>query len=829
MAAFWRIGSLRGKLIAACLLVQLAVTALTALMSSRLLQETLTQRMKVQVAQIVSLLDQIIATPMAQRDYAAVQLALDLVRADGTVTYLVLRDHRNRIVGTSGWDPSTPLPPRDGDGIDLDRPDSTLHVAMPVVVSGQTLGHLDIGLATVGLRTARSDFLRRSTWTLALALVASTLLMALIAYAITRHLTRLAEASRRVAEGDLEVRVPADTGDEIGRLGASFNSMAIALKQRMGALEHSEAQQRQLLTTVREEQARLHSLLGAMRDGILFADATGHVIYANAAFARIWSLDGVAPGLPLRDLVPGLLRQSKPGSQAPLRALLDAQADVEAVRVELHTLDGRILTQRMQPVDGVEGRSACIWFYDDITLERQTEQRAEQASRDALTGLHNRRGLFDELESALQRAASETLPLTLMFIDLDDFKLVNDFGGHRAGDEVLQAVADALSAVVRLGEVVARLGGDEFAVMCPGLDAEDAGALAVRIVNAVGAVRYAGQDQALRIGCSVGIATYPLDAVARDDLIACADTAMYQAKQDGKNGWSRYRNDPARTHANTLRVDWNARIHRALQQQGLVLHFQPVFRVADMQLSHHEALLRMVNDQDVGHLIPPGSFIGHAERSGKIAQLDRWVFQSCVERLAATHPDVRIAANLSARSLEDGAFPGFLSDLLQRHNVDPRRLHIELTETSAIGDGLAARRMIATLGALGCAIHLDDFGSGFSSYAQLKLLDVDAVKIDGSFIRDLAVDTGNRIFVEAMTRIVHSMHKQVVAEHVEDAATLDILRDLGVDMVQGFHVGRPDPLLVEGGAEPLRLVSGVALPREGGRNTSPQREPMPAS
>ncbi len=815
----WRgIGSLRGKLIVACVLVELAATALLALASSRLLQHTLTERMTHQVGQIATLLDQVIAAPLGQRDYATLQQSLDLVRDHDSITYLVLWNHRDVIVAASGWDTRQPLPPRDGADIDLDRADTTLHLSVPVFLAGQQLGRLDIGLATTALRQARSDFLWRSSVVSAIALIVSAALLTLIAFTITRHLAQLARASQRMAEGDFDARVEVQTNDEIGRLGASFNSMAGIIQQRVAALEQSELQQRLHLAAVREEQARLHTLLGAMRDGILFVDAAGRVIYANAAFARIWGLPGVGTDQPLHDIVPLLLRHASPASHPHLLALLDAQASEDAALQELHTLDGRIIAQRMQPVGGGSERKGCIWFHDDITLERQTEQRARQALHDPLTKLLNRRGLFDALQPALQHAGAQKQPLTLMFIDLDDFKLVNDIGGHRAGDEVLQAVAAALSNQLRRGELVARLGGDEFAVMCPGLDTEDAVAVAVRLVEAVAAVRYTTPEHTLRLGCSIGLATFPQDALAQDDLIACADTAMYQAKQSGKNGWARYLADPGRALAETSRVDWNARIHSALQEERLVLHFQPVYRAADMQMSHHEALLRMVDEADAGRLISPDSFIGHAERSGKILLIDRWVFQACVERLAATGPAVCIAANLSARSLEDASFPGFLRELLQRHDVDPRRLHIELTETSAISDPLAARQMVAALGALGCAVHLDDFGSGFSSFAQLKLLDVDVVKIDGSFIRDLAADTSNRLFVAAMIEIAHNLHKQTVAEHVEDAATLEILRGLGIDMVQGYHLGRPNARFAAAGDAPaLQVVRPLRRGAPGGQ------------
>ena len=253
-------------------------------------------------------------------------------------------------------------------------------------------------------------------------------------------------------------------------------------------------------------------------------------------------------------------------------------------------------------------------------------------------------------------------------------------------------------------------------------------------------------------------------------------------------------------------MNWNVRIHQALQSQRFVLHFQPVMHAGDGRLAHHEALLRMVDEADDSRLIPPQEFVPHAERSGKIRQIDRWVFEECIQHLAHTDATVHIAANLSARTLEDPAFPTFLRAALQRHDVDPRRLSIELTETFAIHDPLAARQRIDALRSLGCAVHLDDFGSGFSSFAHLGLLQVDAVKIDGTFIRDLTTDAANRLFVAAMIDIAHLRGKTVVAEHVEDPATLEVLRQLGVDLVQGYHLGRPAARLVEPRRSTLEVV-----------------------
>jgi len=795
----WVDWSLRRKLVAACVLVQLAATALLILGSTRDLQRTLIAQTRLEVQQVVALLDQAIAAPLAQRDYATLQQTLDLIRgddrSDGAITYLVLWDHRDRMVAMSGWQEGSPLPPRDTGDIDLDRADTNLHLAVPVTISGQTLGHLDLGLSTSRLRQARADHLRRSLVVGALALLTSVLVLAAIALAITRHLARLAYASQRVAEGQFDVQVPVTTGDEIGRLGASFNAMAIALKDRVAALQKSEAQQKLHLAEARDEQARLTTLLGAMQRGILFVDERAQVIYANAAFSRMWSLPQIAPGHGLETLLPMLAGRVEASDVIHLESILPSSDSLQSVKCELHTLDGRIIVQRMQPVArGTEG-GGSIWFHDDVTEERRTQQRAHQAVHDPLTSLFNRRGLYEALNAAIAHATARGEALALLFIDLDDFKQANDAGGHRFGDEILISVARTLAAQLRKGELVARLGGDEFAVLCPGLAAADAGAIAARIVDAVSGLAFSTPTQSLRVGCSVGVATCPADASTEDDLIACADAAMYDAKRSGKNGWAAYRNDPLHSQAESARVNWNTRIHRALQDKRFVLHFQPVHHGSDLRVSHHEALVRMVDEGNPDVLIPPTEFIPYAERSGKIRQIDRWVFEACVTRLASEPPDVRIAANLSARSLEDSSFPGFLQRLFLRLDVDPRRLHIELTETSAITDPVAARRLIGTLGSLGCAVHLDDFGSGFSSFAHLKLLGADAIKIDGVYIRNLLSDSSNRLFVASTIEIAHNLGKLVIAEHVEDAATLDTLRGFDIDLVQGFYLARPSARL----------------------------------
>lgn len=639
----WSGWSLRTKLVVTCVLVQMAAAALLIGVSTQILQRTVLEQARSEIRQVVVLLDQAIAAPMAQRDYATLQQTLDLVRSDESIVYLVLQDHRGKRIAASGWDPARALPPRDGQDIDLRRADTTLHLSMPINLAGQALGRADLGLSTLGLREARADFLRQSLSVGAAALVLSTLALAGLAYAITRHLARLALASQRVGQGEFDVQVPVTTHDEIGHLGASFNAMASALKQRVQALEESRAQQREHLDEARTEQSRLTTLLGAMRGGIVFVDEHGKLIYANASFARIWSLGELTAGTMLPDVVQRMLPQVDPAHVGYLEAMCQRGASEQRTGAELHTLDGRIITQRVQPVAQAGSSSGCIWFHDDITQERQTQQRAHQALHDPLTGLYNRRGFYESLQLALAQAAMDRTPTSLLFIDLDDFKHANDVAGHRVGDEILVAVARALTGQMRKGELVGRLGGDEFAVLCPGIPAEGAGAIAARLVTAISALQWEAAGQILHVGCSVGVATCPLDASMADELVACADAAMYEAKAAGKNGWAAYRDDPSRSESEAVRVNWNAQIHRALQEQRFVLHFQSVHRASDSRIAYYEALVRMVDESDPARVILPAEFVTRAEASGKIRLIDRWVFEACIKRLAGMDGGVCIA------------------------------------------------------------------------------------------------------------------------------------------------------------------------------------------
>lgn len=567
------------------------------------------------------------------------------------------------------------------------------------------------------------------------------------------------------------------------------------LRGALEELRQSEEKQRRFTEQVEYEQARLVSLLSAMNMGILFASVDNRVVYYNPAFLRIWMIPGdiQLAGRPSEEVLKhsaNVLARPDHFSKHVLQ-VLDTHEVSE--NFEIQMADGRVVTQLSYPVRDKEGRFiGRLWIYEDVTRERQTaEQLIYLAERDSLTGLYNRHRFQEELSRMITDSERHHSGSALLFFDLDEFKYINDTFGHRAGDAMLIRVAGEVGALVRRNEVFARLGGDEFALLVPDVTEEEARTLAERIVRAIAQIPFRFEGQNLRLTTSLGIALYPRHAANAEELVAHADAAMYQAKEAGKNAWRLYRQDLDASREMVRRLSWNERISHALDNNLMRLHFQGVYHTHDGSLSHLEVLVRMVDQEDAGRLIMPAHFIRFAEKSGKILDIDRWVIRESIALLAQSDSHPPLAVNISGRSFDEPTLPAYIAEQLAHHNVSPRRLLVELTETAAISDLHDAERFIEALHQTGCQICLDDFGTGFSSFAYLKHLKADILKIDGLFIRNLPNDRDNQVFVKSIVDVARGMRKQTIAEFVEDAETLTMLKRFGVDMVQGYHLDTP--------------------------------------
>ncbi len=776
--------SLRFKLILASVLVEVVLLALIVANSHRLIDLNLREQAQRRVAEVGPLLNAALAAPLAQRDFATLHDILRESRNREGLVYLVLLDLGGKIVASSGWTPGTELRPPDRD---IDRHAERagrFDTEMPIVLAGQRYGTLRYGVATVFLREARTTLLQQSIAIAAGGVALSVVLLGLLGLWLTRDLRALADATGQVAGGNFEASLPVRSRDEVGQLTAAFNTMSAAVREQVGRLRH--------------EQARLTHLLSAMNIGILFEDTANRVIYFNPAFRRIWRIpDTFDPaGRTTQEVLhrsPNVLARPDHFSRHILQ-VVGAREVSETVEIVL--ADGRVLTQLSYPVRDSEGRFlGRLWLYEDVTRERQTaEQLIYMAERDSLTGLYNRHRFQEELDRLLAKAGRSKARGALLFFDLDEFKYINDTFGHRAGDSMLIRVAGEVGALVRRNEILARLGGDEFAVLVPeGMESE-AVQLAERIIRSIAQIPFRFEQQNLRLTTSLGIAYFPEHGTNTEELVAHADAAMYQAKEAGKNAWRVYRAERDSSREMLGRLSWQERIRNALEHGLLRLNFQGVYRAGNGELSHLEVLVRMVDETDPAHLIMPGHFIAFAEKSGTIRDIDRWVIGECIRLLARAPGLPPLAVNISGRSFDDPTLPQYIADTLATHGVAPSRLLVELTETSAVTDLHDAQRFIEALRSTGCTVCLDDFGTGFSSFAYLKHLRADVLKIDGLFIRDLPNDRDNQVFVKSIVDVARGMNKFTIAEFVEDAETLEMLRRFGVDMVQGYHLDMPrDP------------------------------------
>jgi diguanylate cyclase (GGDEF)-like protein/PAS domain S-box-containing protein len=429
----------------------------------------------------------------------------------------------------------------------------------------------------------------------------------------------------------------------------------------------------------------------------------------------------------------------------------------------------------------------------EITLRKKSEEKSLYlAEHDQLTGLINRQCFMREVENVILRIRGTNEQYTLLYLDLDGFKYINDISGHQAGDIVLRMVAEALSKLCRRDDILARLGGDEMGILLSDCDVENAIKVAEKINHQFGEMRYPGLVGEHHISSSIGIVSVTEANQDVRHLLANADIAMYQAKSMGKARWYVFSEGERLQEKLEQRVLWEDRIKQALRDERFVMHYQPILDIHKNTISHYEALVRMQGDN--GNLIPPVEFIEVAEKSGFINELDQYIVRTVINRWAALMAEgkqCKVAINLSGLSMNDESLLQLLQDLFMQYPDLPSQVIFEITETAAVADFSLAREFIETVRAMGCAFSLDDFGVGFSSFYYLKHLPVDYVKIDGSFIRNLADSPDDQIFVRALAEVARGFGKLTVAEFVGDERSLALLRSYGVDYAQGYFVGKP--------------------------------------
>ncbi|MEW5789483.1 MAG: EAL domain-containing protein [Pseudomonadota bacterium] len=438
--------------------------------------------------------------------------------------------------------------------------------------------------------------------------------------------------------------------------------------------------------------------------------------------------------------------------------------------------------------------------YDTLQekIRAATARLSWQATHDGLTGLLNRNGFDESLRQAWDEVGSGVgIRHCLVYLDLDQFKVVNDTSGHQAGDELLRQLAVRMRQTLRGSDVVARLGGDEFGVLLSHCDVATGEALAEKLRRIIEEFRFRWEERIYQVGASIGLVE--IDPLWPDpaQLMSAADAACYAAKDAGRNKVRVYRRGDEDVARRRGEMEWVGRLNLAMEEGRLSLYYQPIVALADPdQPTHYELLLRLAEGDEA---VLPMAFIPAAERYQLMPQLDRWVIEhalgQCTEGLLALPDNGSVLGiNLSGASLSDARFQSFIRDILGRHAHLAGRLCFEITETAAMSNLDTVLQLIQDLKGLGCHFALDDFGSGLSSFAYLQNLAVDYIKIDGAFVRDMVRDPVDAAMVEAIAKVAHIMGIRTVAEYVEDEATLAALKELGVDYAQGNLFALPRPI-----------------------------------
>lgn len=639
--------------------------------------------------------------------------------------------------------------------------------------------HLDAVAANdLGAVAVTADDLSRALWYIViLCLVAIALGFFLFEYTVSRPIAQVAQALKAEGAGVPGAPLPVTATIETRNLVEAFDHMRNQVNAR---------------------QTRLETILDNAAEGILTFDERGCIQTFNDAAQRLFGYrEDEIVGKDITTII-------RADGAERREAYLD-----QFMRFEINRLIGHEGEVLGRDKDGVqfhaalkisaitlEGNKLYTGLVADISERKAMLQRLKDlAEHDALTGLYNRNYFESELERMVDRARQPgTKAGAVLYIDLDHFKYVNDTWGHAAGDRLLVEVAALLSRRARRSELIARFGGDEFTVLVYDTTPDVAHKVAEAFREQMTDYVFRQGAERVEVGCSIGVSMIGPDTRSAADALSQADVACHHAKREGRNRVRFYNPlDKADLASMSLDMGWSRRIRHAIQRGGLALSCQPVVSLATGKPAYYEVLVRMYDEN--GELIMPSGFFPSAERFGLAVDIDRWIIAEAIDNLALRRrqvPGLRYSLNLSGITLSDLGVVELVKAKLAEHALDAQALVFEVTETAAIADVARAQTFLEKLRAIGCHTALDDFGSGLSSFAYLQDLPVDCVKIDGRFVRNMAQNPVDQAMVKAMNEIAHALGKHTVAEFVEDAESLELLRAYGVDYAQGFYLGRPE-------------------------------------
>jgi len=445
------------------------------------------------------------------------------------------------------------------------------------------------------------------------------------------------------------------------------------------------------------------------------------------------------------------------------------------------------------------------------SLNERDKKLWQLANHDSLTGLVNRHKFGEILIEEIDKVEKQGIQSALLFVDLDQFKYVNDTLGHAAGDRVLNIVAEILKNGIRKKDVVSRFGGDEFTILLSAVNDDEAKAICASLIQDMQEYHFHESNQTFNIRFSIGIVMIDSGTLTPAELLARADMACHEAKGRGRNRFELYQTTGAEMKQLTADMGWSQKIEKALKEDLFVIRYQPIVDTHNGRPTHYEVLLRMRAEGN--RLVPPAAFLPAANRFGLMTAVDQWVIRHATRELAKfrnANQDLTFTLNISGNIFEDADLYGCIEENLVTNQLPPDSIVLEITEQVAVRNIATAANQIAEISKLGCRFAIDDFGAGYSSYMYLKRLPVHFIKIDGSFIKTLAKDRVDQTIVSSISQIARATNKKTIAEHVPDAKTFHLLGELGIDYAQGYFIGKPR---VKPSCRPIAVPTKLARPK----------------
>jgi diguanylate cyclase (GGDEF)-like protein/PAS domain S-box-containing protein len=651
------------------------------------------------------------------------------------------------------------------------------------------------------------------------ALVLITLALAFALYIIRtglKPLKDLEKAAHSIRNGSF-ISVDESAYPEIATPIRSFNEMTDKIQSLIENLEKEVAEHRKTENRLvqAKEQAEQHAAsaehqrnfsqltLQSIIDGVITTDISGNITSMNPMAEQLsgWSRED-AHGKPISDVMRILDESTKKRIDNPIENIEYRSVLDEPVSAILKQNESGIETPVEYVVAPMRNNNSVIVgiviiIHDESVQRSLNRQLTFQATHDALTGLINRYELERRVKNILTSPPSDTVKNTLCYLDLDQFKLVNDTCGHAAGDELLKQITFMLQQRIRDEDSLARLGGDEFGLLLEHCDVKQAQDIAEHMIETIKQFNFNWDDYNFSISASIGIVDITADINSCEELLSRADSACHLAKESGKNSIQIYASENDRLITQQREMHWVSRINHALEEGRFQLYFQQIAPLKSSEgkfINHGEILLRMIDKE--GDIISPNTFLSAAERYNMIRMIDEWVLENTIYWLSRRQQKVLVSVNLSGMSLSDKSFLNFVVSKIKEYRINAELLCFEITETAAISHLTTAIHFMTVLKKLGCTFALDDFGSGLSSFSYLTSLPVDYLKIDGSFVVDIDKDPMHYAMVKSINEVGQVMGIKTIAEYAASEDIITCLKEIGVDHAQGYAVARPLPLAV---------------------------------